>query len=340
MNTRPSIQSYRTNQGGRIYQIPLLAFPGLWAYVYLVFCEDLRALIDTGSGYGESNQHLIEGLEAAGELETGKPFNVHDLTHILLTHGHIDHFGGLNYLRTISNVPVGIHELDRRVLTNYEERLTLVTRRLGEFLVSAGVNGDRRDQILSLYRITKGLFQSTPVDFTYETIGMTLGPLECLHVPGHCAGHVVIRLHDILFSGDHILDGITPHQAPEHLTLGTGLEHYLHSLELLKTWADGITLTLGGHRRPIRDLSARIDEIKRHHQERLELLLDLLKVPRTIAELAWLLFGEVTGYNTLLALEETGAHIEFLHERGLLRIVNFEALENTNAPLPLVYQRT
>lgn len=339
MNASPSIQSFRTSQGGRVYQIPLLAFPGLWTYVYLIFYDDLRVLIDAGSGFGESNQQLSEGLKAVGNLEDGHPFDARDLTHILLTHGHIDHFGGLNYLRGISDAQVGIHELDRRVLTNYEERLTLVTRRLEEFLISAGVNGDRRDQILSLYRLTKGLFRSISVDFTFESIGMKLGPLEFLHVPGHCAGHVVIRLHDILFSGDHILDGITPHQAPEHLTLGTGLEHYLHSLELLKAWAEGVSLTLGGHRNPIRDLPARIEEIKRHHGERLARLINLLEEPHTIAELAGKLFGEVTGYNTILALEETGAHIEYLYERGLLRIVNISALEKTNGPLALVYQR-
>ncbi len=339
MNSRPEINSFRTSKGGRIYQIPLLAFPGLWTYVYLVFFDDYRVLIDTGSGFGEASQQLEEGLEAAGRMEKGGVFKANELTHVLLTHGHIDHFGGLNHLRTISDAPIGIHELDSRVLTHYEERLTLVTRKLEEFLIEAGVDNVQREQILSLYRITKRLFQSIPVNFTYESIGMNLGPFEFLHVPGHCAGHVVIRLHDVLFSGDHIIDGITPHQAPEHLTLGTGLEHYLHSLDLLKNWSDGVTLTLGGHRSPIRDLRLRIDEIKKHHQMRMEKLLGMLEEPHTIADLAWKLFGEVTGYNTLLAIEETGAHIEYLYERGMLRIVNIDDLEAAHGALPFIFQR-
>ena len=72
-----------------------------------------------------------------------------------------------------------------------------------------------------------------------------------LHVPGHCAGHVVIRLHDVLFSGDHVLDQTSPHQAPEHLTLYTGLDHYLRSLAEVKRWAGDVRLALGGHKEVI-----------------------------------------------------------------------------------------
>ena len=67
---------------------------------------------------------------------------------------------------------------------------------------------------------------------------MRLGPFEMLHVPGHCAGHVAIRLHDVLFSGDHVLERTSPHQSPERLTLSTGLDHYLKSLEALRSRAE------------------------------------------------------------------------------------------------------
>lgn len=339
MMQHTGIRAYRSAQDARIYQIPLLAFPGLWAYVYLVLFDEFRVLIDTGSGYGEANDHLENGLSAAGILDNGRPFAFKDLTHILLTHGHIDHFGGLNHIRANSEALIGIHELDSRVLTHYEERLTIVTRRLEDFLIESGVDGERRGEILSLYRITKGLFQSLPVDFTYESIGMKLGPFEFLHVPGHCAGHVVIRLHDILFSGDHIIAGITPHQAPEHLTLGTGLDHYLHSLDRLETWADKVSLTLSGHHNPIQNLAIRIAEIREHHRGRLNSILALLEEPHTVGEVAQRLFGDVQGYNKLLALEEVGAHVEYLYERGKLRLANFETVENTNGAVPLVYQR-
>jgi glyoxylase-like metal-dependent hydrolase (beta-lactamase superfamily II) len=193
--------------------------------------------------------------------------------------------------------------------------------------------------LISLYKITKPLFHSEKVDFTFEAIGMQLGPFEFLHVPGHCAGHVVIRLHDVLFSGDHILDDITPHQAPEHLTLSTGLEHYLRSLELLSPWVKLIRLTLGGHEQPILDLQARIREIQQAHKTRLDQILDFFVSPNTIDACSQHLFKDVHGYNILLALEETGAHVEYLFERGLLRIENFTEYENANGPVPILYTR-
>jgi glyoxylase-like metal-dependent hydrolase (beta-lactamase superfamily II) len=224
-----------------------------------------------------------------------------------------------------------------RNLTNYEQRLSLVARHLDKYLIEAGISQDRRSQLLNLYNLTKSLFHSVKVDFTYENIGMGLGPFEMLHVPGHCPGHVVIRLHDVLFSGDHVLDGVSPHQSPEQLTLSTGLEHYLRSLDKVESWAEGVQLTLGGHGEPIKDLSARIESIRQVHKERLAQVLDLLVEPRTVADIADALFGEVHGYNILLALEEAGAHVEYLYQRGLLGIANVTDLESREGLIPIQY---
>jgi glyoxylase-like metal-dependent hydrolase (beta-lactamase superfamily II) len=335
------LATFTTAGGAQIFQLPLLVFPGLWGYVYLVLvggeAGPYRVLIDAGSGFGESNRHLEAGLAAVSE-RLGYPLSLADLTHVLVTHGHIDHFGGLAYIRERTPARIGVHELDLRNLTNYEERLAMVARRLRIFLLEAGIETGRVDQLIERYKVTKGLYQSGRVDFTYEAIGMCLGPFQMLHVPGHCAGQVVIRLQDVLFSGDHVLAEISPHQSPEHLTLSTGLDHYLKSLAALRQWTPEIRLTLAGHKRPILDLHARIDEIERLHAERLEKTLWLMAEPHTIAEVSQALFGEVHGYNVLLALEEAGAHVEYLYQRGLLGIENLEEVERAGQPLPIRYR--
>lgn len=332
------IHEFGSNKSARIFQIPIEAFPDFWAYAYLVIVDDYRVLIDTGSGFGDSSSHLDEGMKQAGARLNGE-IAYTDLTHILITHGHIDHFGGLAHVRPLTQAKLGIHELDRRNLTCYEERLVVVSQRLKRYLLAAGVSPKRCANLLEMYMLPKALFNSVNVDFTYEDIGMKLGPFEMFHVPGHCAGHVIIRLHDVLFSGDHILSGISPHQAPEQLTLNTGLGHYLNSLDQTLLWADGINLTLGGHRAVINDLAGRIIEIRELHDQRFEEVLDILCEPQTIAQVSRKLFGDVSGYNVLLALEEAGAHIEYLYQHGLLGISNLSDLENGDDKVPILYYR-
>ena len=123
------LQFFQTNQGARIYQIPLEAFPGFWANAYIILFEDYQVLIDTGSGFGVSNKHLEQGLHEIDEKEK-REIGLPSLTHIMISHGHIDHFGGLPYIVSESSAIVGIHELDLRNLTNTEERLMVISKRL------------------------------------------------------------------------------------------------------------------------------------------------------------------------------------------------------------------
>jgi glyoxylase-like metal-dependent hydrolase (beta-lactamase superfamily II) len=331
---RKSIHKFETSSGGGVYQIPVEVFPKFWGFVYLVIFEDYRVLIDAGSGIGESNELLEAGL-----IESGQNVSLQDLTHVFITHGHIDHFGGLTYIIPKTNALIGVHELDLRNLINYEERAVTIAHSLENYMKRAGVNQNTRENLLGLYRFTKELGHSVPVDFTYEGEDLCLGPFKFLHVPGHSAGHVVIRLHDILFCGDHILSDISPHQSPEHITMSTGLSHYLHSLDALENWTDGINLALCGHQDTISDLPGRINEIRVLHQERLEKVMEFFRVPGTILELSKSLFGRAIGYNALLALEEAGAHVEYLYQRGNLGIKNLEELEAIKEPVALYYQR-
>jgi hypothetical protein len=91
-----NVHTFETTGGARIFQIPALAFPRLWGYVYLVLAEDdqgqsYRVLIDSGSGFGEANQHLESGLQAVSAsliyIGFGRPDAYFDHAR------HIDHFG-------------------------------------------------------------------------------------------------------------------------------------------------------------------------------------------------------------------------------------------------------
>ncbi len=320
------IQRFETEDGGRVYRLPLEVFPGFRAYAHLVFGDGLRALVDVGSGFGDSNGHLQNGLKRV-RAEYGEPADWSRLTHILISHGHIDHFGGLGFVRSQCGAPIGVHDLDYRVLAHYEERLAVVASRLRAYLIEAGVEAERREALMRLYLVNKELFASVEVDFTYEATGNRVGPLEVIHAPGHCPGQVVLRYEDLLLTGDHVLKGISPHQAPERLTLNTGLGHYLGSLRKLDPIASEVRLALGGHEGPIADLSARLRSIEALHLDRLQAILTGFTEPRTIAQVTRQLFPDAGGYHELLAIEEAGAHVEYLEQRGFLSIANAEELE-------------
>ena len=315
MTKNATYATFKTSGGATIHRLPLEAFPNFWAYVYLVAMDDLRVLIDSGSGTEASHKNLLEGFDRAGIRPS-------DLTHILLTHAHIDHYGGLRQLKPLTNARIGVHELDAQTVAHHDARLALISRRLASFLAESGLAEETRDQLLGIYRLAKALYQSVPVDFTYESLNMRFGSFEMIHLPGHCPGHVAIRLEDVVFCGDMVVEGVTPHLSPESINPYSGLDHYLDSLARLQHWVDGARLILNGHDDAFTDLPARIEATHQNLIRRMSKAVDAMGEPLTIAEVCNAVYGGTGGYQQLLILEKTGAYVEYLYERGIIEITN------------------
>ena len=329
MSDNPSYATFETARGTKIHRIPLEVFPKFWAYVYVLVQADFRVLIDTGSGTDSSHKDLLNGLERAG-------FQPSDLTHILLTHAHIDHYGGLSRLKTLTQAKIGCHELDVQTVAHHEARLALISHRLAAFLAESGLADEMLDHLLSIYRFTKALHQSVPVDFTYEASDMHIGPFELIHLPGHCPGHVAMRLDDVIFCGDMVVEGVTPHLSPESINPYSGLDHYLESLARLVGWSKDARLVLNGHDDAITDLPARTAATHQNLIRRMSKAVQSLGEPLTIAEICTATYGEMAGYNQLLVIEKTGAYVEYLYEHGLIEITNSSDVEQG---LPARYRR-
>ena len=320
MTERATYAVYETSGGSKIHRLPLQAFPKFWAYAYLVQANGQNYLIDSGSGTDISHEDLLKGLRQADSQPS-------DLTHILLTHAHIDHYGGLSRLKPLTNAEIGCHELDFQTVAHHDTRLALIGRRLASFLTDAGLGDEARDSLLGVYRFTKAHYRSVPLDFTYGAKNMHVGPFELIHLPGHCPGHVALRLEDVVFCGDMVVEGVTPHLAPESLNPHGGVDHYLESLNRFQDWAGNARLVLNGHDEPITDLRIAIDETRQHMARRISRAIKALRETLTVAETSHAVYGETGGYNQLLIIEKTGAYVEYLYEHGMIEIVNPRELE-------------
>jgi glyoxylase-like metal-dependent hydrolase (beta-lactamase superfamily II) len=335
MKNNQEIKCFASAGGVTIYRLPVTSFPGHVTNCYLVL-DDPPTLIDAGSGWVNANNDLL-GCFAELRDRFGEAVTLVDVRRLMITHGHIDHFGGLNFVLEQSGAQVGIHELDARVLRNFEERQIIISKDLQIFLERAGLSSSSVKGMVEMNKWSKDIFKSASVDFILDESTSLDGRFRVYHTPGHCPGQVCLQLDDVLFTADHVLPHTTPLQSPEFITRYTGLGHYLESLRKVQC-IPGVQLGLGGHEDEIQDLSVRIDEIQAFHQERLNQVLDICREPKTVKQISRELFHERIGYQVLLALLETGAHVEYLYQRGKLGVLNIEEVEREQNPA-LLYQR-
>ncbi|HZF50197.1 MAG TPA: MBL fold metallo-hydrolase [Polyangiaceae bacterium] len=317
--------------GARIYLLPVETFPRHINNVYLILEPGRSTLFDVGSGFDSSRRDLALGFAVVRDIYQ-EDARFEAVSEAVISHAHIDHFGGVGDFRAAAGGSLSVHELDYRVIACFEERVVIALKDIEVFLCRAGVSPDERDRLLALYLASRDAFKSVPVDRTLRDGDRVGGGHRVIHTPGHCPGQICLAVGDVLLTSDHVLARITPHQFPQAITPYVGLENYFNSLAKVRDM-EGVRLALGGHEEPIPDLPSRVDAIIAFHRERLAAVKAACAEPRTVVEVARALFGAQEGYGVILAIEEAGAHVEYLHERGQLRIVNVEEIAVARDPV-------
>jgi glyoxylase-like metal-dependent hydrolase (beta-lactamase superfamily II) len=96
--------------------------------------------------------------------------------------------------------------------------------------------------------------------------------LRAIHTPGHASNHVCYLIEGtrLLFSGDHVLDGVTPVILPPDGDMAA----YLDSLERLKSY--GPRAIAPGHGRVLSNPIETIDAVIAHRAKRETKVLDVL----------------------------------------------------------------
>ncbi|MFE4535390.1 MBL fold metallo-hydrolase [Streptomyces scopuliridis] len=308
-----------------VHRVPLpLPNDGLHAVnVYLL--EDLAdddglVMIDGGWAIPEARKALEQALADIGR-------DLGDISHILVTHIHRDHYTNAVELRRLLGSRVylgagerpGLEMLDR--LRSDEPTGSLETlRRAG-----AGELADRI-QALDHGGYDPSVWESPDRWLGAETLRFGEHELRVVPTPGHTKGHVVYldEQRGLLFSGDHVLPHITPSIGFELAEPGgRPLADYLDSLRLMTRYAD--TRLLPAHGPVAESVHTRVAELLTHHDNRLaksltalgEATRDAHAVART---LGWtrreVPFGELSAFNQMLAVNETAAHLDVLVLRG------------------------
>jgi glyoxylase-like metal-dependent hydrolase (beta-lactamase superfamily II) len=337
MPDQPKVERFEASNDAVIYRLPLEVFSGYIAYAHLVMYQDLQFLVDVGSGFGSSHKNLVTRFDTLRN-EFGVNTSFEKLDYVIITHGHVDHFGGLNEVKQQApQAKVAIHELDRPVLINYDERVLRTRRGMAEFIQHSGVPEERSEHLMQMYMLGKRAFKSIAVDKTLRDGDLLESTLSVIHVPGHTPGLIMLQVGDILLTADHLLPGTSVALAPESLMPYTGVGHYLESL-LKAGGVEGVRVALGGHEWAMEDYYEVAQHTYTSSLEKIERVLSACGEPRTIYELACEIYGSLEGYSELLKLEQTGARIEYLNERGLVMIYNLEELESDHTSV-LRYKR-
>ncbi len=301
-------------QRARIFQIAVETFPRHVNNVYLVLEGGSSLLFDCGSGLPTSERDLALGFAIVAAV-FGEDVGRGEIETCVVSHAHVDHWGGVNVLRRTSHTQVAVHELDARVIERFDEHVAAATRE--RLWARAGVPSLDRSAMRYLYDEGKRQFRAERVDTILRDQDLVGSGYRVHHAPGHRPGLVCLQVHDVLLTSDHVLARGTPRQLPRAFEPRAGLARYLESLEKIRC-VEGIRLALAGHEEPIPDLAARITEVERSCHVRLERVLAVCENPRSVHEIARELFGEQEGRRAIDAIDDAAAYVEHLETIGRL----------------------
>ena len=301
--------------GVRQLKVPIPNNPLGNLLAYLIATGEGYVLIDTGWNHPKSFASLEGQLQ-----EQGVAFR--DILAILITHRHPDHFGLARRVRELSGAPVFLHRREAASVPESAEAQERYLKGMIDWLLAHGVpQAEVRELEVWRQRIPNMMpsFEADRLLEDNETCRWGSLTLETLWTPGHSPGHLCFyeRNRRLLFSGDHILPVITPNVSLRYPDEGNPLQDFVSSLE--KVAYLEVSLVLPAHEHIFAHFAQRVQELKQHHQERLQIIQNASRggwyTARQIAEqVPWNLapWNQMSFWHRRMAVMETLAHIRYL----------------------------
>jgi glyoxylase-like metal-dependent hydrolase (beta-lactamase superfamily II) len=257
---------------------------------------------------------LAAGLEGAG-------YALRDVSRIIVTHAHIDHYGLAGRLMEVTGAELVMHAMTDLDCEKYRHPDTARARRRDTYAdhgVSETERTDLADHLTRWLPYLHSVVEASRRLRGGEELRIGGDAWEVIHTPGHSLGHVCLfsASSRVLLSGDHLLPGITPPVMFERGFDADPLRSYLDSLRAVADRRPEYVAP--GHGRPFGDAVGRIDAIVRNKLRRLEKVRRAVEErPSTVTELADLLVAKaILAHQRQLAISETLAHIAYLRWSG------------------------
>lgn len=308
-----------------IYQlkIPIPPTPPGYVNVYLIQGDRGWLLVDVGWNTQQAFDALQRQLK-----EIGLGFK--DITQIVVTHIHPDHYGLAGRVKQLSQAELAMHRVERDLIETRYIQVDHLLQEVAHWLRSNGIPEDELPQLQKASMLVIEYVTPTLPEITLyggEVISTGLFHFEVLWTPGHSPGHICLyeREKRILLSGDHILP-ITTTNVGIHPQSGTSpLDDYLNSLTKMKEL--DVDLILPAHEHIFQGLQQRIEELFQHHRERQAAIAATIKdKPKTAYQIAteipWMVESGGANWQKLspldkrLAVGETLSHLQSLRGKG------------------------
>jgi len=275
-------------------------------------------LFDAGLGSPEAEAALAEGLRRLGRSAA-------DVRRIVVSHGHVDHYGGARTVleRAGHEVLVEAHPRDLPKVEEGHPGWSELAPLYGSHLLGLGVPPEvvreATSEIARGFSLARRIPRVAPLDLA-RPLAMARATFEPMHMPGHTPGLVCLydREHRIFLSDDHLLEHVSPNPLID-LEGGAGsfrpLVAYLDSVSRLRELE--VDLVLPGHSAPFTGHRAVIDRLLHFYGKRQSRIrATLAKSPATAWDLSRALFPAAPARAAFLTVSEVVANLEVLESRG------------------------
>lgn len=293
-----------------------LPFSLKWVNSYLLPDVNGYTLIDPGL-------HTAEALEKWHSALAEHQIAFRDIHTIVLTHQHPDHYGLAGWFQQQTGAPVLISPKSYA----YAVKMWGEHRTFASELVPLYREQGMPEELLAgmpphLESFVERVSPQPQVTFIEAGGTLRMGGVEwqLIDAPGHASGQLCFYSPERrwMICGDQVLPQITPNVSVVPGDEGGELELFLGSLAALSNYE--VELAFPGHRDPFTGFRARIGELHKHHERRLDMITELVKEQAcTGFALCERLFGaRISGnpHNLRFAMSETLAHLFHLVKRN------------------------